>query len=76
MKPEVMTTARSSAKLKALDITSKSNFLKPINMLLGAKASSIIKRTTTKDHEIQLFLKQVNIKCKKFNQYCSKKSIC
>lgn len=61
VKPEVLITATSSGKLKKLDITSKQNLLKQENMFLGSKATKIIQKSSTKDHLVKEFLKQVCI---------------
>lgn len=59
VKPEVISSANSSLKLKKLDI-SKGNLLRPEVMFMGAKALRLVQGSPAKDHIVKSFLKQVS----------------
>lgn len=52
--------AKSSSRLKKLDISSQSNQLNAETMFLGVKAQSVIRKSTKKDFVVKGFMKQVN----------------
>lgn len=52
--------AKSSSRLKKLDISNQSNQLNAETMFLGVKAQSVIRKSTKKDFVVKGFMKQVN----------------
>lgn len=59
IKPDVVMGAKSSLRLKKLDISSQSNQLNAETMFLGVKAQSVIRKSTKKDFGLKGFMKQV-----------------
>lgn len=59
IKPDVVMGAKSSSRLKKLDISSQSNQLNAETMFHGVKAQSAIRKSTKKDFVVKGFMKQV-----------------
>lgn len=50
--------AKSSSRLKKLDISNQSNQLNAETMFLGVKAQSVIRKSTKKDFVVKGFMKK------------------
>lgn len=59
MKPEILKSATTSAKLKRLDISTTANFLKADKMFIGVKSSQVIQKNQ-KDVAVKTFLHNVS----------------
>lgn len=57
VKPEVISSANSSLKLKKV---SKGNLFRPEVMFMGTKALRLVQGSPAKDHIMKSFLKQVS----------------